>query len=279
MAQGKNTFGDAYYHIYGRDLPVLVTSDSIMHALHRSFDNMLSQLEEQTLAPMVRDILTACHDELGRRAVGERDPWFDNYRDLDLYLTVGRTLIWGKSSTGGAVESHMDQYQATARILQGIASLELQNPLYGQTTSLFGGSRAIDFSQFQPRGHYTKSLILANYFRTLMWLGRADCGWNVLPPHPQTGIQSDSDRELRDAVLLVDLLQASKQLDRLRALDLVTELFIGRSDNLRPMDLRKLMDEAKIRSLGDLNDPSVVTRLRKAIVGSGAATQRVSARR
>jgi hypothetical protein len=31
----------AYHAIYTRDLPVLVTTDSILHALHRSYDDIL----------------------------------------------------------------------------------------------------------------------------------------------------------------------------------------------------------------------------------------------
>jgi hypothetical protein len=32
----------------------------------------------------------------------------------------------------------------------------------------------VDFSQFTPRGHYTRSAKLQSYFRCLMWLGRID---------------------------------------------------------------------------------------------------------
>jgi hypothetical protein len=35
----------AYLAIYRRDLPVLITTDSILHALHRSFDDILIELE------------------------------------------------------------------------------------------------------------------------------------------------------------------------------------------------------------------------------------------
>ena len=83
----------------------------------------------------------------------------------------------------------------------------LQDPLKQEFTSIYGGQRAIDYSQFQPRGHYTKSAALKRYFRTMMWLGRADTGWNVLPPDRQSGIVSDTPREVRNAVLLTQLLQ------------------------------------------------------------------------
>jgi hypothetical protein len=34
----RYSMGSAYYAIYTRDLPLLITSDSILHALHRSYD-------------------------------------------------------------------------------------------------------------------------------------------------------------------------------------------------------------------------------------------------
>ena len=63
--QGREyNFGTAYRHIYGRDLPVLITSDSILHIMHRSFDNMLMELEENVLYQMLSRILAGCHAEL-----------------------------------------------------------------------------------------------------------------------------------------------------------------------------------------------------------------------
>ena len=39
---------------------------------------------------------------------------------------------------------------------------------------LFGAKRDVDFSQFEPRGHYTNTEQLKRYFRAMMWLGRID---------------------------------------------------------------------------------------------------------
>ncbi|KAG6572862.1 uncharacterized protein IUM83_15508 [Phytophthora cinnamomi] len=36
-----NSFGEIYYRLYTDDLPVFVTTDSILHAWHRSFDAFL----------------------------------------------------------------------------------------------------------------------------------------------------------------------------------------------------------------------------------------------
>ena len=37
----RHSFASGYYHIYASDLPVLITTDSILHALHRSYDAIL----------------------------------------------------------------------------------------------------------------------------------------------------------------------------------------------------------------------------------------------
>src|SRR5690606_15461063 len=39
------SMGSAYYSIWARDLPVLITTDSILHALHRSYDEVIQELE------------------------------------------------------------------------------------------------------------------------------------------------------------------------------------------------------------------------------------------
>ncbi len=276
-----SNFGEAYFGIYSKDLPVLITADSLLHVVHRSFDNTLKEIEERMLAPAIGRILTAAHEELGRRGIGAGDPWVENYRDVDLYLTVARNLLAGDRAVDNgellAVASRLNQDREARDILQLIEAGRIQNhPALGQATAIFGGQRPIDYSQFKPRGHYAKSRALQNYFRAMMWLGRADCGWIVAPVDPRSGIEADSRRELRDAALLTDLLTASKQLKPLDAIDRMIEVFVGESDNLRPLQLRKLLDDAKIASLTDLDDPRRETEFRKAVADSPFARQQIA---
>ena len=53
----RYSFGSAYYQIYTAHLPVFVTSDSILHALHRSFDDLLAELESTAIVPLLDSIL------------------------------------------------------------------------------------------------------------------------------------------------------------------------------------------------------------------------------
>ena len=88
----------------------------------------------------------------------------------------------------------------------------------------------------------------------MMWLGRADTGWNVLPPHPTAGLRGDSDRELCSAGVLAFAMHASEALGRLRAVDDLIALLVGRGDTLNLPALLAVMGEADVRAPGDLAD-------------------------
>jgi hypothetical protein len=47
----RSTMASTYLAIFRSDLPVLVTTDSILHALHRSFDAILAEIEVGLVAP------------------------------------------------------------------------------------------------------------------------------------------------------------------------------------------------------------------------------------
>jgi len=109
----------------------------------------------------------------------------------------------------------------------------------------------------------------------MMWLGRADCGWFPLGAHPETGLHVQPGRELRDAVLLTDLLTAAGQMQRLESVDRTLEEFLGQCDNLRPRQLRKILDDAKIAGLAQLSAEDAQQRLREALLHEPSANQRI----
>ena len=50
-------FSDAYAWIYWQDLPVMITTDSILHALHQSYSDMLEDIEKTVLRPQLHNLL------------------------------------------------------------------------------------------------------------------------------------------------------------------------------------------------------------------------------
>lgn len=284
--QQRYSFGSLYYAIYSRDLPVLVTTDSILHALHRSYDILLEEIETNYLAQELETILRECHSQLGQEYAGSsrRGALADSARDLDIFLSVARNLLAGAGAPVGRHEilerggwngqilipSFLEQGEEVLRILQLVRELRMQRGA-GDATSLYGTARAIDYSQFKPRGHYTESLELQRYLRAMMWLGRADTGWNVLPPDPQSIIVADSERELRNTVLLTELLQTTGNLERLRRMSDILDFFIGQSDNLTAFQVRDLMKERGITSARQLD----VARFQDALRDGPLGTQQI----
>ncbi|HEX4149399.1 MAG TPA: DUF3160 domain-containing protein, partial [Pirellulales bacterium] len=271
------TFAHAYDFLYRQDLPLLVTSDSILYVVHASLDNTLVDLEENLLFDELGAILQGCHEELGRRLIAAGSPWVDNYRDVDLYLSVARRLLderpAGQRSASSAKIVRQDE---VAAILDKIDHRQLEHPLDARQTTLFGDRRPVDYSQFQPRGHYTRSQRLRQYFLASQWLGRADCGWFVTPASRGSGLHADVKRQLRDAVLLVELLTAAGQFERFELVSGLIGQFIGHSDNLTPASLRKLMAEVGVASLADLADPAKEQSLRQQLKASRAAEQKIA---
>src|SRR5262249_50222012 len=130
---------------------------------------------------------------------------------------------------------------------------------------IYGGSRVIDFTQFAPRGHYTKDAELRRYFRAMMWVGRADTGWFMLPVDPTSGIKCDPERELRNAMLLVHLLEKSGTMSRLRKMDEIINFLVGRSDNLSAFKLHDLRTRQRIAGVADIASAANVKAVQQAL--------------
>jgi len=287
--QGRRlNFLAGYQQIYTSDLPVFITSDSILHALHKSYETMLKELEVAYFARTIDEILADCHDVLFDAArASDKAELADNYRDVDLYLSVARTLLAydaasllssGRPKRRGENKrlqlSKLDQQDAVDRMLAYVDSLALQAPP-GEGTRIYGGRRYVDYSQFKPRGHYTASRELRRYFRCMMWLGRVDCGWDVLPGRVDQYQQSDPVRELRNAVLLTQLLVQTGGDKRLEKLDRVMQFFVGKSDNLGVFALRELLQQQEVHQLHELLDPHGMLRLQNALTQGSFGQQMI----
>ncbi len=164
--QRFSSFGEAYLDIFYKDLPVFISTDSILQALHRSFDSILRVTEESYLSEQLDQLLAKSHAQLPVLAADFGSEIPDFLRDVDEYLAVARSLLSGAAVQtvlpGEGFGLGVDEWQS--RIADELLA----------TVEIFGGPRAIDFSQFKPRGHYTQSEGLERYFKAMVWLGRID---------------------------------------------------------------------------------------------------------
>ena len=145
-----------YASIYSEDLPVYISADAILDAVHRSYDAILMAIEEGELIDELDSLLSDLDSALGAATARE-----EALADATLYLAVARSLLAG--AAGSDLDSEGQTLYSKATEASGI-----------ETLSLFGSERLVDFSQFAPRGHYANTSSLQNYFRAMMWLGRID---------------------------------------------------------------------------------------------------------
>ena len=148
-------YASAYHEIYQSELPIYVTVDSILHAIYASNDRLIADIETGTLEPLLNATLSAMHCQLAAATYPS-----DISRDLDLYLTVGRSLLSGRE-VPSVFGIDVGTFVKGAHEAKGFGDVDM-----------FGRARRVDWSQYLPRGHYTQPL--DRYFRAAMWLSRME---------------------------------------------------------------------------------------------------------
>lgn len=251
------TFAYGYASIYGEDLPLYVSADSILYALHTSYDSILKSFEQQSLLPELKSFLDGMRLQLSGADLSEV-----NRNDLDVFLTVAASLLAGEQKAPAA-RNNQDQVR---ELFEGCQKAE-----GAAGAALFGVNRRIDFSQCTPRGHYTDSEELERYFRAMMWLGRIDFR---LIETQEDGSSLFHRRQLEAALALRSLMTQSLR-DSHRGVDDFITAFVGEHDYMTVPQLGELMADLHIEKLSQLADLSdqVVT---QAIVDGGYGTQRIS---
>ncbi len=246
-----------YHSVYLEDLPVYVTADALMHAVHRSFDDILSDVESSMLIPELATMLNDMRTQLAKR------PQTAATQDADFYLTVAAALLTGKQQT-----PHFKDQQGQVDAFVADAT-EATTGISART--LFGVNRRFDFSQFKPRGHYTDSPALSNYFRAMMWLGRIDFR---LIETQDDGSQVFHRRQLEAAVTLQELMtkDATHSWQRLEQ---VISGFVGEADSMTLPELNAYLDDVDVSSAEQLANKTD-TELAQAILDGGYGTQRIS---
>ena len=255
--QSFPTFTYGYDSIYAADLPLFVSADSILNAVHRSYDRILQQLERQELLPSLDHMLAQMREGLAEAAIA--DP---TRADMDLYLAVATSLLDGNVAVpiAGAEPAQVELLFSLAQAAAAPSQLVL-----------FGERREIDFSQMRPRGHYDDNGDLARYFRAMMWLGRIDLRLVEALPD-QTYVFNR--RQLEAAVALRDLMTPAAR-DDWSAIDSVIAGFVGEADGMTLTELDALLSDLELTDLASLADMSD-TDLAQAIVESGYGTPRVA---
>ena len=261
------SFGGAFLEIYNNDLPVFVSTDAILHALHMSCDAILMQEESNVLSEKLDTLLSSLHAQLPAIAAkySSSPSMKQMVNDVDVYLTVPQNLL-GKATAPTFSEN-------TAVVNQLLSLIKAEQP---DSFALFSSTpRTIDFSQFTPRGHYTQPP-LSNYFQAMMWLGRTEM-YLIAPvsvDQPQT--DADIQRQTIDAVLVNETTEAAGKDSLLEQIDGIIQFFAGQSDNITLPNIRTLVQETSLASADRLLDTLVWRNFQDTVAQKPYAFQRIN---
>jgi uncharacterized protein DUF3160 len=261
--QTFDSYGTMLHILWRHDMPLFITTDSILHALHRSYDNLLVLVESQYIATELGKAL----DELAAAwpTLWTRYPYpqmIVHINDLDVYLTVARSLL-----SGATVPSQGGNDAVVNEILTRVDGLQPSSyPLFNDTP------RLVDWSQFEPRGHYADSETLSRYFRAMMWLGRTEFRLTIPPGE---NAPASVDREIMDAFLLSELVSGNAAEARLASIDGIIGSLVGPSDNVTLPEMARLKEAAQVQSSDQLLDSAVMQRAKAELATGNYSAQSI----
>ncbi|MBT4400773.1 MAG: DUF3160 domain-containing protein, partial [Bacteroidetes bacterium] len=156
----------AMIDVYNKDLPFFVSTDAILDALHNAYSSILMATEAELLYPRLIRIINTLYDSLPQQITkyGSISGMEKSLEDLDLFVTVFKNL-----SSPDYYPPKLVSEDKVKEILTAI-----QDEKFVSILLFTDFPRAIDFSQFTVRGHYSKSEELTTYFKCMMWLGRTE---------------------------------------------------------------------------------------------------------
>jgi hypothetical protein len=233
VSQGtEKEFFTVYEKARYANVPIFVTSDSLLHVYHLLFDKVLRTAEAKYLIPLLRDLnqaLLARTDD--QFQVLQDTAWEDAARRSVAFVAVASKLLDPQVTVPGYAA---DLVEAELALIEDAAGI--------QPSPIFPGLEfGEDYTQYIPRGHYTKSEELSAYFRSMMWYGR-------MTFRLKTRDADVGRAETRSALLLAQALRTAEVQGR-PALEAWADLynptvfFVGRSDDLTMPQYLGVMDQ------------------------------------
>jgi len=228
-----------YTYLRQMGVPLFVTSDTLLHLYHIQFDETLKDVEERQFFADIRDLTTVLLDHalvLYGQYTGDLQ---EAAKRNVAYLAVAQKLIDPEAEVSELVADDVASELAKIDAHAGFAPSDIF--IYRE-----------DYSQYVPRGHYTRSEQLRRYFRTLMWYGRMAFllkGAENWGPAGEALISMyDAKIQTMQAVLLaksieqvqVDQRTGRQVWDRMYA---VTAFYVGLADDLTPYEYLGAVDK------------------------------------
>ncbi len=301
----------AYYQVLKNiDVPVFITSDSLLHYYHIFFDTTLMRLERDLFYQDIWEISKELFDvslnhynhtegdlkEAARRNVAylsvalellkpDKNQVISNEKLKEEYCLPGmgpeicEMMISGVKDVYGQQASY--QYFSeeefvyynfnVPQFVQDLVQTEIKlikEHKGWEYSPVFIYQE--DYSQYVPRGHYTKSEKLKNYFKALMWFGRMTALIEGSPSLSRGesmcsgdigGIISEYDariQTLQAFLLAKEYISSGNIQERWKRIYNITSFIVGFSDDLGPYEYGEVLQKVFSEEDGQINSDRLV---------------------
>ena len=261
-----NDIVEPYEDIRVKGVPIFVTSDTLLHLYHVQFDEILKGIEERAFFDELLDLSKTMFDQSTQDYERFTEPELKEAARRNVaYFAVALKLL--QTPTGGSTGTEdIKEIKFTVpdyvkdEVNAEIMNIEHHDGFHSSaifnTNCYCSGSCCYreDYSQYVPRGHYTRSEKLKRYFKAMMWYGRMAFllkGGNVSEcAELESPLITEEDAKI--ATIQASLISselptvevgnktAQELWDRIYA---VTAFFVGTADDLTPSEYQKAIGD------------------------------------
>ncbi|UCG68171.1 MAG: DUF3160 domain-containing protein, partial [Thermoplasmata archaeon] len=248
-------FLDAYESYWHKDLPIIITTDTILNTFHLLFATMLKDIEKESLYWRVEQMSEKLMMDSVILYLSQDDGILkDITREVSIFFAVAASLTGKSMMVPDFIKEDVEYY--VEKILNA-TDVVLEYTYDGK-------EYYVDYTQYKPRGHYAGDEILELYFRCMMWYGRKSLDMNI-------------SNDIREAVIITKLLGDNTQAEQLwYEIYNITRFLIGASDSLSFNDIKRaVMNSAGELSIEMLRDDEIVQLIRDELQKSDYISQRI----
>ncbi|MDX9916485.1 MAG: DUF3160 domain-containing protein [Gudongella sp.] len=226
-----------------QNVPSFITVDSVLQVYHIFYDYTLRTLEEELLADLSKEMT----DRLLVRSI----QLYQSISDPVLLKIQGRNVAFFGVAQKLFKQPLPDSIPDNLLKLIDSEYRKIMNKEGFALSSVFPFE--IDYSQYQVRGHYTRSDNLGDYFLAMMWYGQV--------PMPLYKDKDFRDEEMTKQALLITkmVVENDEILNAWEKIYKSTAFFVGNSDDLTIRDYEAIVETVFERNF----DPVFLNEKRK----------------
>ena len=219
-----------------------VTTDAMLHVGHVFFDDLLRIIEIDRLAGKAEELTDRMLADAQDQYQAAQDPDVKQAAWLNIgFFAVAKAQFTPEFRPGLGLDELISKELTNISAHSGAEFRELLP--YVSPHSLDKTPYAYeDYSQYVPRGHYSRNETFEKYFKAMMWFGRIDFKLLGAGPRASSEEEEYGRKMTLQALLITDALSSDPAAMRLwRQIYDPTVYFVGKTDDLTVEDYEKLM--------------------------------------